>query len=228
MKKAYHIAGNPLPVGYKILVEFAEVAGVHHRRENGVAFCRASGQSLDWEREPDNPHDANAIAIYGCWRTWLGPRRVKIGYVARDLAANLASASLVELLPRLHKTYLGADDYLDITYQVIGPKTSAPSVTVAKTTFESADQLRKSGQLQQAEEALVFEIARTEISARDNGWGVAPAPYLSLAKLYRARKDYQAEVAVLERYMTKPHAPGALPPQLAARLEKARALAARS
>ncbi len=39
---------------------------------------------LQLVREPDNPHDPNALAI------WDAERRVQVGYVPRDVAAELA------------------------------------------------------------------------------------------------------------------------------------------
>lgn len=51
-----------------------------------------------------------------------------------------------------------------------------------------------------------------------------PAKYRDFAILYRQRKDYAREVAILERYMRLPHAPGKMPGELAERLHKAREL----
>jgi hypothetical protein len=53
---------------------------------------------------------------------------------------------------------------------------------------------------------------------------VAPWYYEQLAILYRKEKQYQQEVAILERYASKPKAPGVGPEKLAARLEKAKEL----
>jgi len=72
-------------------------------------------------------------------------------------------------------------------------------------------------------EALLLEIcAATEAEARAERWGVAPAAYERLAVIYRKRKDRAAEIAVLERYETAPHAPGATPGRLAERLARLR------
>lgn len=54
-------------------------------------------------------------------------------------------------------------------------------------------------------------------------WGAAPAPYQALAKIYRSRKDYASEVAILERYLRAPrhHEPSQ---QITMRLARARTL----
>ena len=71
--------------------------------------------------------------------------------------------------------------------------------------------------------ALLLEICdATEAESRTDGYGVAPAAYERLAVLYRKRKDRDAEIAILERYAAAPHAPGAVPGQLAERLTKLR------
>ena len=77
-------------------------------------------------------------------------------------------------------------------------------------------------------EALLLELLDViEAEAAVKGWGVAPWYYEQLAIIYRKRKDYDAEVKTLERFASVPHAPGASPPKLLERLEKARALAAK-
>jgi hypothetical protein len=65
-----------------------------------------------------------------------------------------------------------------------------------------------------------------EAEAFQEGWGVAPWYYEQLAIIYRKRKDAMAEVEILERYASAPHAPGAGPEKLRQRLQKARHLAA--
>jgi hypothetical protein len=71
--------------------------------------------------------------------------------------------------------------------------------------------------------AMLLEICdATEAESRAEGYGVAPAAYERLAILHRKHKDRAAEIAILERYEAAPHAPGAVPGQLAERLAKLR------
>ena len=88
--------------------------------------------------------------------------------------------------------------------------------------------LKQAGDDEALEKALLDLVQMTETESRASGWGVAPAWYEELAILYRKRKDYLAEVAVLERFANQRHAPGVKPPQLLERLDKARALLAES
>lgn len=224
MRKAFHIARNPLPAGYRIFFELAEVQGVQFRRSAAKTLCKAKTPAISWRRDPQNPHDPNAIALFGAWKGWFREMTAHIGYVDRELASLLAGADLNVVLPRLHKTYLGEGDYVEITYQVIGPADLFGDYCSPRSSFEAADALRKSGNNTAAEQALTFEIARTEIEDRQKAWGVAPAPYLALAKLYRSEKRYADEVSILERYEKQRKAPGVVPDQLATRLIKARKL----
>lgn len=74
-----------------------------------------------------------------------------------------------------------------------------------------------------AAEVLLLEICdATEAESRVEGYGVAPAAYERLAVIYRKRKDHAAEIAILERYESAPHAPGATPEKLAERVAKLR------
>jgi hypothetical protein len=79
-----------------------------------------------------------------------------------------------------------------------------------------------------AETLLVELLDVIEAESANTGWGVAPWYYEQLAIIYRKRKDYAAEVKTLERFASAPHAPGSSPPKLLERLDKARALAAKS
>src|SRR5438105_3118824 len=58
----------PIPDGMGILEGDLEVAGVTHRIENAVAFAKRQDQCLELVRDPDNPHDPNAIKVIGVSR----------------------------------------------------------------------------------------------------------------------------------------------------------------
>lgn len=94
--------------------------------------------------------------------------------------------------------------------------------------FPEVRRLRASGDQAGAEELLLGLVEATEDEARQTGSGVAPAAYEQLAVIYRQRGDAAGEVAILERFAAQPHAPGALPPQLLDRLERARLRSQRS
>lgn len=89
---------------------------------------------------------------------------------------------------------------------------------------EKVKSLKRAGLLKEAEELLLKLVEATEAEAKATGGGVAPWYYEQLAIIYRKRRDYSAEVSILKRYMRQPHAPGAGPQQLSARLKKAQHL----
>jgi hypothetical protein len=93
---------------------------------------------------------------------------------------------------------------------------------------EDVKQLKRVGDVEGAERLLLALIDVIETEARVKKWGVAPWYYEELAKLYRQRRDYRAEVAILQRFAKQPHAPGVMPQQLLERLDKAKALLAES
>jgi hypothetical protein len=88
---------------------------------------------------------------------------------------------------------------------------------------EQVKQLRRAGLDQEAEVLLLELIDATEAEAAAEEWGVPPWYYEQLAVLYSKRHDYDAEIAVLERYAGQPHASGVSPPRLLERLAKKRA-----
>jgi len=95
---------------------------------------------------------------------------------------------------------------------------------------EYVDEIRRlkaNGDYDEAEKLLLCLVDAVEAEAKAEGWGVAPWYYEQLAIIYRKRKDYQAEVAILERFARQRRAPGVKPPVLLERLAKARELLAK-
>ncbi|HJY76317.1 MAG TPA: HIRAN domain-containing protein [Burkholderiales bacterium] len=70
------------PGGVRLLVQSAPLAGFRYHAAEEVWHELRVGDALGLEREPDNPHDPNAIAV-----TWRGR---KLGYVPRRDNATLA------------------------------------------------------------------------------------------------------------------------------------------
>ena len=106
-------------------------------------------------------------------------------------------------------------------------ETSGPGTIDGRhyTTYvDEVSRLRRGGSDEEAERLLLRLVDAVEAEAQAEGWGVAPWYDEQLAIIYRKRKDYAAEVAILERYAAQKHAPGASPPRLLERLERARVM----
>ncbi|EHK2885066.1 TPA: hypothetical protein I7280_24095 [Vibrio parahaemolyticus] len=97
-------------------------------------------------------------------------------------------------------------------------------------TPEIVKQLKREGRFGEAIEILLEAVESTENESKfaGEGWGVAPWYYEQLAIIYRKQKHYDLEVAILERYLSQPKAPGVGPTKLSERLEKARQLLEKS
>ena len=89
---------------------------------------------------------------------------------------------------------------------------------------EEVKSLKRKGDLDAAEKLLLALVDATETESAARRCGVAPGYYQWLAMIYRKRKEYQKECAILERFSRQKHARGELPPVLLKRLEKARLL----
>jgi hypothetical protein len=99
------------------------VAGIGFRKHHASAFIRASEGYLELERENDNPHDENAIKIIGCYKGFFSTKRRMLGYVPKETSARIVKNGFWDQVkPRLLMTYLGRDDYVEILFQIIGPK----------------------------------------------------------------------------------------------------------
>jgi len=96
------------------------------------------------------------------------------------------------------------------------------------TFVNDVKELKKLGNLDEAERLLLKLVVAMENACKKNKDGVGPWYYNELAKIYRKRKEYQKEVTILKRFSNQNHARGVGPKKLLERLEKARELAENS
>ncbi|THK37386.1 hypothetical protein EHS39_14265 [Ensifer sp. MPMI2T] len=146
MHKQYHLADYPIPDGFQIYRDRVPVMGLTMRKADAAAFCKGTGKQLALEREPSNRHDPNAIRVMGSWKGWFSRKERMLGYVPAEEAAKLVQLGLAERVrPRLLKTYLGTDGFVEIEFQIIGPKDlyrtfsptpPAKSVTPVEAVFD--------------------------------------------------------------------------------------------
>lgn len=136
------------------------------------------------------------------------------------------SAQQIDYLERLHEqkgveidtdleslTRLEASDMID-------ELKALPSKPHYTDFVETVRELKRKGELDEAEALLLQTIEATEAESRNKGWGVAPWYYEQLAIVYRKQKKFDKEQEILERFSQQKHAPGASPPKLLARLQK--------
>lgn len=114
-----------------------EVVGIQYRKKAGLEFCDAVKASekkgapygLMLERQPNNPHDANAIAVIGVATVfpWIGKPKQKewhIGFVPKEIAADVVPHLIDQSIPvgvEMHSIYKRGD-YCEIKFFVLAPK----------------------------------------------------------------------------------------------------------
>lgn len=208
--------------------------GIAHYREDTERFINARVKWLEFERDPRNMHDPNAIKVIGCAKGLFGIKRLMLGYVPRDIANAMANAGVVALIrPRLLKTYQGKGGFLEVLFQIVGPKKSFPEPPRPNAEAhypEHVDRIKwlgSEGRSDDAIETLLKMVEQIEKESVAEGTGVAPWYYEQLAIQYRRKKLYDEELAILERYERQKKAPGVGPKKLSERLAKVRAGKAR-
>ena len=93
-----------------------------------------------------------------------------------------------------------------------------------ETYVKDVKALKKAGEYEIAKKLLIELIDATEQENKQERLGEAPWYYEELAKIYRKWKDYDKEVAILERFAKQNHGKGVTPNKLIERLEKAKLL----
>lgn len=226
----YHLSELEIPVGFQIYEERLQVAGANFRKKDAIAFANSTGGWLELQQDPDNKYDRKAIKVIGCNKGFFGTKRRFIGYVPKAVAqAVIGGGFLPQILPRLLKTYVGYDDYVEILFQILGPK--GKKSDFFETSVNPIDQVNRLVQQNDYDNAiaLLFTFLDAEEKrAKRSREGVAPWFYERLAVIYRKQKKYADEVAILERFERQTESVGALREKLASRLIKARQLRDRS
>ena len=229
----YHLGEQEIPDGLQIFEERLEVAGVSFRKDDATAFATTKDGWLELERELGNKYDPNAIKVIGCNKGFFGIKRRFIGYVPKEISRLIVEGKYLDQIhPRLLKTYIGDRGFVEILFQILGPKgkkfefrqTSSTKGDHYTDFVDRVEQLVQEKNYEEAIQLLHTLVEATEKEAKKTGEGVAPWYYEKLAVIHRKQKRYGDEVAILERFEKQPKFPGALPKKLAERLLKARQL----
>jgi len=122
-RRKYHLAEQPIPSGFQIFEARLDVAGVGYRKKAARAFATSKHVWLELERETrlkDHPH---AIRIIGCSKGLFRTRRRFVGYVPSKVAHAIAEGAYWgQVRSRLLKTWVGDRGYVEILFQLLGPK----------------------------------------------------------------------------------------------------------
>lgn len=101
-----------------------DVVGIQYRKDDAILFIHDAAMEKGWlefEPEPTNTHDPNAIRVIGCTES----TRRFVGYVPADIALQIAETGFSDrVIPLLYHVYLGekGDGYCEISFQLLGPR----------------------------------------------------------------------------------------------------------
>lgn len=112
----------PIQVGYEIYYENLEIEGIEERQTIVWQFIQGSNQLLDWEQEPSNPKDPNAIKIIGVSEQIFSTKHELLGFIPGDVAKQIVSSGLWPFLQlRLDCIYIAKQGFIAIRFQILGP-----------------------------------------------------------------------------------------------------------
>jgi hypothetical protein len=202
-----------------------------------AAFVDGKQRRVSLVREADNPVDRNAVAVYGEWLTQDEPRSGRLGYIPAERAAQLAAehqgSDFGATLEVMYRARPGKSPGIRIDIWGRADKPEIPSEKAYVTGIPiPADFVDRNLRGQDLEKQGLVEnaIELYEANVRDGFDG--NFPYDRLAVIYRRRKQFDREAAVLRRAVQvfeimKDSPRSDVAPKLAAfrkRLEKAESL----
>lgn len=96
------------------------VMGEQYHREALTAWAAAGDRALELVREPHNERDRHAIAVFGVWDG--GAARGLLGYLPRELAAEIASSRPADLPLRAspYSLYVRGE-FVDLKIRILEP-----------------------------------------------------------------------------------------------------------
>jgi hypothetical protein len=94
------------------------VSGIFFRKLDVRGFFAGSSHRLEFEREPNNKHDKNAIKVIGI----SSEKRYFIGYVPKDYAKQIVDAGLDSVVhPCLRRIFCNSHDLYEVRFEIVGP-----------------------------------------------------------------------------------------------------------
>lgn len=140
--KKYHLKEpeQKIPAGFQLYDERIEVAGIQHRRDAAAQFVNQTNQWLEFESEPLNSYDSNAIKILGCYQQ-DEIIKLHVGYVPARIAKQITFFSADECKARLLKTYIGESGFVEILFQILGPKGRFEEYALLSEPYEEEEDI---------------------------------------------------------------------------------------
>jgi hypothetical protein len=103
------------------------IVGEQYRPEEIDAFAAGQDQVLQLVREPDNPNDANALAVWGAWQDRNGKFHAQLGYLPRELAAQIVATRPDDMPVQVHPVSLyRRGEYRDLKILILEPSAKSP------------------------------------------------------------------------------------------------------
>lgn len=174
-------------------------AGVHLRADDAKEFIHGLDQRLEFEREPLNPHDPNALAIYGVSTHRGQILRRKLGYLPAEIAADLAGVGLLDrVFPSLDYSGVSPSGWLNISYHLDGPVSEVKRFR-AYVARQTVDELKGDAPGGAHEQLGDLEEAAASYEKEICGRDPAPHPFRRLLVIYGKLKRLDDQIRVCKR-----------------------------
>ena len=123
MYSKYHLKEHKIPKGYQIYIDRLKVADILNHIDDAITFIKSESVYLELEREDNNQDDPNSIKILGCYKGIFRTKRHHIGYVPKKFGKIIIETGYWDKIkPRLLKTSIGKTEYVEILFQILGPR----------------------------------------------------------------------------------------------------------
>lgn len=195
----------PSPGLRRKLADFIPVAGITQpdALANALSFIRGERRAIVLERQPDNPVDPNAVAVFATWLSGGNEVSGRLGFLPAEVAATIAAAGARSPIGATLKVMYDAEPgrspgiRLDI-WVPARPRRKVMEKPPRDLLIpsDSVDRNLRGQELER--EGFIDDAIRFYEANLADGFD-GNFPYDRLAVIYRRRKALGDEIRVLER-----------------------------
>ncbi|PWQ96001.1 hypothetical protein [Leucothrix arctica] len=113
-----------IPENFRVYEKEFGIEGIQDKKDNFMKVLKKDAVvAFTLRADPTNPNDPNAIAIFAKRKGFFGQVERPIGYLPKKISSHILKTELLSfLMIRPRKLYIGDDNYIGFSFDILGRK----------------------------------------------------------------------------------------------------------